>query len=194
MSISSPASVEELLIKLEAAVRRGDRTRAAEFGQKILQRLAMEAAAHAGVELRVRVLLAEQNSSPKQCGTMEEQEIRPGTRSIGIASEAADAESVVYPVWFGTNRKPSADGRTFTAERNTQTTRGRVQVHVPEAHRFGETGTSFWKKLLRFDLRDDRLRVQRVEQQERDAFFAGIRSEMHCCTTSTISCVTTSRP
>jgi len=51
-----------------------------------------------------------------------------------------------------------------------------VEVYVPEGHRFGETGTAFWKKLWRFDLRDDRLRVQRMEPQERDAFFAEIRA------------------
>jgi esterase/lipase superfamily enzyme len=85
---------------------------------------------------------------------------------------------MVYPVWFGTNRKPSANGTAFTNERDTRTTRGRVLVHVPEAHRFGETGNPLWKRLLRFDLRDDRLRIQRVEQRERDAFFSEIRAAM----------------
>ena len=49
---------------------------------------------------------------------------------------------------------------------------------MPEAHRFGETGSGFWTRLMRLDLRDDRLRVQRVEPQERDAFFAEIREAM----------------
>jgi esterase/lipase superfamily enzyme len=83
---------------------------------------------------------------------------------------------VVYPVWFGTNRKPNAPGDGFTGERHERVTHGRVEVFIPEAHRFGETGTQFWKKLLRFDLRDDMLRVQRVERQERDAFFAEIHA------------------
>ena len=85
---------------------------------------------------------------------------------------------VVYPVWFGTNRRPAPDGRSFTQERHTHTTRGRVLVHVPEAHRIGETGNNFWKRLLRFDLRDDHLRIQRVELRERDAFFAEIHEVM----------------
>jgi esterase/lipase superfamily enzyme len=51
-------------------------------------------------------------------------------------------------------------------------------VYVPEAHRFGETGTGFWRRLLRFGLRDDRLRLQHVETQERDAFFVGIHQAM----------------
>jgi esterase/lipase superfamily enzyme len=53
-----------------------------------------------------------------------------------------------------------------------------VEVFVPEAHRFGETGTAFWKRLLRFDLRDDRLRLQHVEGQDREAFFADIHRAM----------------
>jgi esterase/lipase superfamily enzyme len=84
----------------------------------------------------------------------------------------------VYPVWFGTNRKPMAQGDGFTGERHDCVTRGRVEVLVPQAHRFGETGTSFWRRLLRFDLRDDHLRLQHVERQERDAFFADIHTAM----------------
>ena len=94
------------------------------------------------------------------------------------SSPSPDADGVVYPVWFGTNRKPAAQGDGFTGERHDRITRGRVEVYVPEAHRFGETGTGFWKRLLRFDLRDDRLRLQHVERQERDAFFADIHQAM----------------
>ena len=76
--------------------------------------------------------------------------------------------------------QPQADGAGdgFTGERHDRVTRGRVEVYVPEAHRFGETGTAFWKRLLRFDLRDDRLRLQHVERQERDAFFSDIHQAM----------------
>src|ERR1019366_1233009 len=49
---------------------------------------------------------------------------------------------------------------------------------VPEAHRFGETGSAFWKRLLRFDLRDDHLRLQHIERQELDAFFSEIHTAM----------------
>ena len=88
----------------------------------------------------------------------------------------AEQDGVVYPVWFGTNRQPHAHGDGFTGQRHHSVTRGRVEVSVPEAHRFGETGSSFWQKLKRFDLRDDSLRVQHVERQDRDPFFAEIRN------------------
>ena len=61
----------------------------------------------------------------------------------------------------------------FTGERHARITHGRVEVYVPEAHRFGETGVASGGRLLRFDLRDDRLRLQHVERQERDIFFRG---------------------
>jgi hypothetical protein len=94
------------------------------------------------------------------------------------AIPSVGADHVVCPVWFATNRKPAVQGGSFTGERHDRLTRGRVEVFVPQAHRFGETGAGFWRRLLRFDLRDDRLRLQHVETQERDAFFTDIRSAM----------------
>ena len=85
---------------------------------------------------------------------------------------------MIYPVWFGTNRKPNARGDGFTGERHDRVSLGRVEVFVPEAHRFGEIGSSLMTRLKRFDLRDDRLRVQQVETREREAFFAEIQQEM----------------
>lgn len=49
---------------------------------------------------------------------------------------------------------------------------------MSEAHPFGEFGTGFWQPLLRFELHDDRLRLQHVEQQERNAFFSEINQAM----------------
>src|SRR5262249_8105175 len=94
------------------------------------------------------------------------------------SSPLPDVDGVVYPVWFGTNGKPMALGDGCTGERHDRITCGCVEVYVPEAHRFGETGTGFWRRLLRFDLRDDRLRLQHMERQERTAFFADIHQAM----------------
>lgn len=167
----------DLLTELEAAVRAGDRARATQLEQTILQRLATEAADHAAVERRVRALMAELERAE-----LDQPAARPRVRGVEFnvvrGAEPPADEGVVYPVWFGTNRKPTAVGDGFTGERHDRITRGRVEVHVPESHRFGETGTPFWKRLLRFDLRDDRLRLQHVEQQERDAFFSEIHEAM----------------
>jgi esterase/lipase superfamily enzyme len=162
----------ELVNELEAAVHARDRARAIELARQIEQRLAREHYEEAAIERRVRALMAELN--------------RPGPRPLHLddplhlktergASEPGP-DGVVYPVWFGTNRKPYPRGNGFSGDRHDRTTHGRVEVYVPEAHRFGETGTAFWKKLWRFDLRDDRLRVQHIEPQERNAFFSEIQA------------------
>lgn len=165
--------LSDLLTELEAAVRAGDRSRAVQLEQAILQRLAAETADHAGMERRVRALMSELDQQPTVDRVRSVDLLSP---ERGIAP--ADAEGVVYPVWFGTNRKPTPQADGFTGERHDRITLGRVEVHVPEAHRFGETGSGFWKRLLRFDLRDDRLRLQRIDQREREAFFAEIHDAM----------------
>jgi len=159
----------ELLKELKAAVRVKDRARATLLEQTILQRLATEAADRTNMERLVRALMAELDQPAPRLTVRSPEVFKPVRGDLPPA-----AEGVVYPVWFGTNRKPTPLGDGFTGERHDRITRGRVEVHVPEAHRFGETGTAFWKRLRRFDLRDDRLRLQHVENQERDAFFADI--------------------
>jgi esterase/lipase superfamily enzyme len=166
--------IAEMLMELEAAVRTGDRNRATTLERAILQRVAVEAADRAAVERRVREL-------------MEELDL---VGAIGAAHEVLEpfdfeksttprgAEGVVYPVWFGTNRKPTPAGEGFTGERHDRVTLGRVEVYVPAAHRFGETGNDFWTRLLRFDLRDDRLRVQPIQGRDRGAFYAEIQQAM----------------
>lgn len=106
-----------------------------------------------------------------------------GEESFSLGRSVPDPEAgagprVVYPVWFGTNRRPLARGTGFGPERHDQITRGRVEVRVPEAHRFGETGSSFWTRLKRFDFRDDRLRLQSIESRGREAFYAEIAEEL----------------
>ena len=154
-------------------LRTGNRVRALDLARQIQQQVVRESHEQAAIERRARELLAELDQPTA------------GPRSLGLEwlkaereLAAPEAGGVVYPVWFGTNRKPNLTVDGFTAERHDRVTRGRVEVYIPEAHRFGETGTPFWKKLLRFDLRDDTLRVQRVDQQERDAFVSEIHAAM----------------
>ncbi|HEV7671973.1 MAG TPA: alpha/beta hydrolase [Thermoanaerobaculia bacterium] len=176
----------DLLEELEAAVRDGDSYRAERLRTTILQRLSEETEDLAAIERRVLELTADLDAlgagdpSRSPLGLDVPLERLPRTRGAETRSPSADADiepDRIYPVWFGTNRKP-AGSAGFSAERHDRITRGRVDVHVPEAHRFGETGTSLWRRLLRLDLRDDRLRVQRIETEERDRFFAEIREAM----------------
>jgi esterase/lipase superfamily enzyme len=87
----------------------------------------------------------------------------------------------LYRVWFGTNRKPkdrkdAACG--FSGARARKTTLGSVDVWVPEAHRFGETGTSFFTRLWRRDLRDDHLRVRGILHKDAEVFWAELKTAM----------------
>lgn len=168
-------SLTELLTDLEAAVRAKDKLRALELERTILQRLASEAADRVIVELRVRELMRKLDQ-PVAKPTVRSAESFGIIGDVERSEASLDSDGVVYPVWFGTNRKPQGNG--FSGERHDRITRGRVDVHVPEAHRFGETGNPFWKRLLRFDLRDDRLRVQNLFKLERDAFFAELQQKL----------------
>lgn len=187
------ASLNEMMEELEAAVRVRDRARALELSQQIERCLVEASQEHAALERYMRALMAEldiaktNQADPAVLREMHISFSRSRRRSSLSKSierhEALKNPSVptvinqVYPVWFGTNRKPDGRGG-FTGERHDRTSRGRVDVRVPEAHRFGEIGSNFWKKLVRLDFRDDRLRVEKVSELERDAFYADIARTM----------------
>ncbi len=166
-------TLPQLLQDLAAAVHRGERLRALELARQIQQRLATEAADHAAVERQVRALLAELGAASPAMTRIES--FDPFAERSAPALAADDR---LYPLWFGTNRRPSADGKGFTGERHSRTTLGQVTVRVPEAHRFGETGSSFWSKLKRLDFRDDKLRLHHVEVQDADGFYASLQTAM----------------
>jgi esterase/lipase superfamily enzyme len=156
---ASPAptpTVQELLARLAAAVHAGDRERARALAQELLRLLAEDAVRREADELQVRALLRALEAADA------------GPQSFSDADDGDD-----FPVWFGTNRRPAGDG--FSHERHHAVTLGRVFVRVPAAHRAGELGGSWWTRLRRLDLRDDRLRVERVEPRDRAAVFAELR-------------------
>lgn len=166
-------TLPQLLQDLSAAVHRGDRLRALELARQIQQRLATEATDHAAVERQVRALLAELGSSGPAMTRNES--FDPFAERCAPALAADDR---LYPLWFGTNRRPNADGKGFTGDRHSRTTLGQVTVRVPEAHRFGETGSSFWSKLKRLDFRDDRLRLHQMVVQDTASFYSGLQTAM----------------
>src|SRR5713101_6970544 len=98
----------DLLTELEAAVRAGDRVRATQLEQTILQRLASEAADRAGLERHVRALMAalDQPAAGPRVSNLD-------PFNLERSSPPPGADGVVYPVWFGTNRKPTAQGDGF---------------------------------------------------------------------------------
>ena len=97
-----PRPLADLLTELEAAVRAGDRARATQLEQTILQRLASEAAERASLERRVRALMVSLDQPATGPRVIS---VEPFTLERSTPLPAADG--VVYPVWFGTNRKPT---------------------------------------------------------------------------------------
>ena len=160
----------EMMAELETAIRAHDHERATQLEQIILQRLATDAAENATLERRVRALMQELQQA--EASDIQLKSFDP------FDLERSALEDKVYPVWFGTNRKPDSQGGGFTGERNDRITRGRVEVFVPKSHRFGELGNSLWGRLRRLKLRDDRLRIQQITQQEQAAFFAELQQTM----------------
>ncbi len=164
-------TLDQLLADLTAAVAAGDAALALDLARRIQQRLALESADGARVEVQVRALMA-------GLGTRRRQPLGPEHKALSVTRGGSEpGQGAVYPVWYGTNRRPDGQGG-FGPERHDRTSLGRVQVWVPQAHRFGETGNPFWKRLLRFDLRDDRLRIQAIEGRERGPFFAEVRAAL----------------
>jgi esterase/lipase superfamily enzyme len=92
--------------------------------------------------------------------------------TLTIGPEGADR---LYPVWYATNRRPDGRGG-FGAERNDRTTHGRADVFVPKNHRTGETGNGWLRRLLRLQLRGDRLRLQAVTPLAANTYHGEIAS------------------
>jgi len=170
-----------LLGELEAAVKAGDRARAHDVAGKIerliLRNIEQERAKTEEGYRRTLQKVAEMlaridrpapvRTRPTDARTLAAPDpVRP----MAAGEQPAGR---VFPVWFGTNRNPLASGG-FGQERAGKTTLGVAEVFVPEVHRFGEVGTPFWKRLVRFDLRDDTLRVQRIRSLGETDFFTEV--------------------
>ena len=192
-------TLDDLLTQLDAAVAAGDETRARELIRQVKQRLVQEQNALQSAERRVRAVeaaldrpdplsappIAPQVALPKIDRVIDA--ALPGVfkieRAMGGAGDeiVRQIEGTVFPVWFGTNRKP--EGAGFGSARHDRTTYGRAEVFVPVGHRTGEIGTSFWKKLLRFDLRDDTLRLQRTSTLQHAAWLDEVRDTIEAAKT-----------
>jgi esterase/lipase superfamily enzyme len=179
--MTDEAPLEALFAELEAALRDKNRDRALELERAISQRLAANAAESAAMERRLRALMArfDARTDTAQITSESEDVERPeiALRHFDFDLERGAApeeeKGVDYPVWFATNRKRANGG--FGGERGNSVTRGRAVVHVPKAHRFGETGSGFFKRLIRGD---DRLRVKDIVAQAVDVFYGDVRKEI----------------
>ncbi|MEE3717283.1 alpha/beta hydrolase [Tumidithrix elongata RA019] len=87
--------------------------------------------------------------------------------------------ATVYPLWFGTNRRPNDMqnlAKGFSNDRDRQIHYGTCEVTVPRSHKIGSVGTPWWK----FVLTDDRLKLKRDSLCLLNAadFLAGIKQAL----------------
>ncbi|MBN3908319.1 MAG: alpha/beta hydrolase [Nostoc sp. NMS1] len=90
---------------------------------------------------------------------LQQEVVKP--RVTRTVKRTNSTEATLYPLWFGTNRKPKnlQDlSLGFSGERDRQLHYGTCQVAVPKSHKIGSTGSPFWQRLLTFT--DDRLKLK----------------------------------
>jgi esterase/lipase superfamily enzyme len=90
----------------------------------------------------------------------------------------------LYKVWFGTNRgpvDPTDIGKGFSNEREISgiVHYGTCNVEIPRTHKFGSTGSAFWKRWLRLDFSDDHLKLSKITSlHSRHAFLVSLQTEL----------------
>ena len=106
-------------------------------------------------------------------------QIEPLKPRVTRTSSTQQTKATVYPLWFGTNRKPIAPqdiSKGFSGERDRQIHYGSCEVTVPKSHRIGSTGSPWWK----FILTDDRLKLEpkSLKLLDETSFFASIQQSL----------------
>jgi esterase/lipase superfamily enzyme len=84
-----------------------------------------------------------------------------------------------YTLWYGTNRQPNdpqdiAEG--FSGKRDKRVHHGVCKIHVPESHKMGSTGSTWWKRLITGV--DDRLKLTSIEELTSAKFWKGVSSQL----------------
>lgn len=96
----------------------------------------------------------------------------------GEERRTAVADAKKLTLWFATNRDVApANGIFFSGRRSEQSVvhYGKCVVSVPKGHRFGSTGSQWWKRLLKGD---DRLKVEGIEPLLSRAYFEQLRDHI----------------
>ncbi|MES2442111.1 MAG: alpha/beta hydrolase [Pseudomonadota bacterium] len=95
-----------------------------------------------------------------------------------VAEQRSGPTAHVYQVWFGTNREPVRKNGTitgFSAQQSEELHLGQCEVTIPKAHMIGSTGSAWWHRIGRGD---DRLRLNKVHEQQPSDFWESVRSRL----------------
>ncbi|ABG51317.1 protein of unknown function DUF900, hydrolase-like [Trichodesmium erythraeum IMS101] len=98
-----------------------------------------------------------------------------------ILKDTKETTATIYPLWFGTNRKPvdtNNISKGFSGKRDDKLHYGICQVAVPKSHKIGSIGSPLWKRLITF--KDDRLKLhfQSLQILEKELFWENINEEL----------------
>ncbi len=112
--------------------------------------------------------------------------LQPAFAASQVALERAGSKELedgswIYTVWFGTDRKPldpQDPSRGFAGARGEATSFGHCKVAIPRTHRFGSTGTSFLRRWVRLEFRDDHLRLQETKSASMGDWLSSIQDEL----------------
>jgi esterase/lipase superfamily enzyme len=82
-------------------------------------------------------------------------------------------EAWMYRVFFATNRgaKEGASYPSFSHSRNASVVYGSCDVLIPATHRFGEIGSSWWRRWRRFEWSDDHVQLKEVNTSTESEFW-----------------------
>ena len=123
-------------------------------------------------------------------GPVRGQRTAPPTTAASPSAGAAPGEAAaepndgprLYDIWFGTNRvplDPKDPGQGFGGVRDERVHYGVCEVAIPKSHKFGSTGTAWWRRWLRLEFADDHIKVvKRRTIEDADAFFGDLREEL----------------
>lgn len=86
--------------------------------------------------------------------------------AVPPASAPSELDKAEYRVWYGTNRKPRDSNdiqKGYLSDRDKKTHYGWCRVYVPESHKIGSLGSSWFKRLVTWT--DDRLKLLETAEQ-----------------------------
>lgn len=89
-----------------------------------------------------------------------------------------------YRVWFATDRVPLDSTGTVTDysdERDDEVHFGACDVFIPDDRAVGTIGSPWWRRLCVGQ--DDRLKLKRLAELDEDAFWRGVRTQLHLADT-----------
>jgi esterase/lipase superfamily enzyme len=111
-------------------------------------------------------------------GTVRGAGLDAGSRAnVETAPRGDTQQAHMYDVWYATNRRTNGHG--FDNQVDKVMHYGVCAVEVPKTHSFGSIGRSWWKRWLKLEFSDDRLKiVRKIESSSEDQFFGDIAEEI----------------